>query len=53
MCDEYMRKVKSLSEKRKAAEECLDFYSKSLTLFEENVCDKLKNLVNNTEYSEL
>lgn len=53
MCNNVMKDHKDLDQKIKSKEECISFYTKSIPLFEGNVIDKLKSLVQNTDFSEL
>lgn len=53
MCSNAMKEHRDLDRKFQLKNECIAFYAKSLPLFEENVVDKLKNLVKNTDFSEL
>lgn len=32
-------------------DQCIEFYAKSLPIFKENVLDKLRSVINNTDFS--
>jgi DNA-binding MltR family transcriptional regulator len=43
----------TLAERMNQRRKCLSFYMKSFEVFEENVKDKLKSLINKLDYFEL
>ena len=53
MCGESIREVEGLAEKTKAKNDCVTFYNKSLSIFEGNVRNKLRSLVDNLDFSQL
>lgn len=48
-----MKQSVKLEEKIKTKNECVDFYHKSIGIFQGNVRDKLKSLVENIDFSQL
>lgn len=53
LCSQAMSEHTSIDKKIQAKDECITFYAKSLPIVTGNVVDKLRSLVQGTDFSQL